>query len=482
MPRLLGSASLTLLLVAAACSGGSAPAGDLDANARDASPSRVDATAEDTASSPDSSPVPGDVGSDVESDTRPANAPTYFHDVKPIVDARCVKCHTDGGIAPFPLTNYQEVKSLKGAVKNAVTEEIMPPYLAGDGCTSYKHDTSLSDQQITTIEKWVETGAYRGSPENEGDPLPEVKSGLSRVDQTLRIPKAYKPRRSPDDYRCFPIEVTNDETKFATGFGVNPDKSQIVHHVIAYLASPSLSDEIKKKNAAEEGPGYTCFGGPGVGNAGSATGSVGWLAAWAPGGPGMDFPDGTGIEIEPNSTIVLQVHYNTLTADPTPDQTEIALKLSDSVDKQARFVPFTNPTWVNQEGAMNIPAGADGVTHSFSYDIASIAGSAVTVHDVFFHMHQLGDSGRLWIDRSDETTDCLLDIPRGDSNWQRGYRLTSPKTLRKGDELGIECVWDNTRSNQPVINGQRQSPTDVDWGEGTTDEMCLGVLYTTMAN
>ena len=32
---------------------------------------------------------------------------------------------------------------------------------------------------------------------------------------------------------------------------------------------------------------------------------------------------------------------------------------------------------------------------------------------------------------------------------------------------------------QPTIDGQQQMPKDVYWGEGTTDEMCLGGFYMT---
>lgn len=426
------------------------------------------------------SEIPSDDSATADAEQIPKNALTYYADAKPIIDSRCVRCHTEGGIGPFPLTTYEEVKALKASVKNAVQERIMPPYLAGQKCTEYKHDTSLTDSQIETITKWVDQGAYKGDPANEGEPLPEVKAGLSRVDDTLQIPKAYKPQRSPDDYRCFPIEWNGKKTKYVTGFGVEPDKDQIVHHVIAYLADPSLSDEIEKKDKAEDGPGYTCFGGPGVGNSGSAGNSVGWLAAWAPGGEGMDFPKETGIEVEKGSTIILQMHYNTLTADPVADQTEILLKYADSVANPAMFIPFADPDWTGSDSTMDIPAGADGVSHTFTYDIASLVGSSVEIYDVFFHMHQLGEKGRLWIDKKGGNSDCLLNIPRWDFDWQRGYRLKQPRTLNKGDELGIECTWDNTRSNQPVINGERQSPRKVEWGEGTQDEMCLGVLYVTL--
>jgi hypothetical protein len=62
-----------------------------------------------------------------------------------------------------------------------------------------------------------------------------------------------------------------------------------------------------------------------------------------------------------------------------------------------------------------------------------------------------------------------LDIPRWDFNWQNSYRFLEPKVVLPGDQLAIECQWDNSAP------GAR----DVNWGDGTRDEMCLGVLYIT---
>jgi len=41
------------------------------------------------------------------------------------------------------------------------------------------------------------------------------------------------------------------------------------------------------------------------------------------------------------------------------------------------------------------------------------------------------------------------------------------------------CEYDNSAANQPLINGVAGMPADVVWGEGTTEEMCVGVLYVT---
>lgn len=472
------SRAASLLLIALLAVSTTACGSDEEPNANSNGIGTVNNSTDDTDNtSPDGG---ADAATDTAADSGVPQEATYYQHVKPILDGRCTSCHVEDGIAPFPLGTYEEAKAMKAGIRAHVSARTMPPWLAAQGCTEYQHDISLTQQQIDTVTAWVDGGTLEGDASAPADPLPGVGGGLSRTDATLQMPEAYTPTESPDDYRCFPLSWTGDSSQFVTGFGVDPGQDEIVHHVIAFLAPAGLADAIAQKDAAEEGPGYTCFGGPGVGTQNPLNNgdSVSWLGSWAPGGQGVDFPVGTGIAIEPGATIILQVHYNTLTADAAPDQTAIDLKIDDQVDKQAMYLPWTNPQWLSGDSMM-IPAGSADTTHKFGYDLASIAGQNVQIHDVAFHMHNLGAKGRLWIERADDTEDCLLDIPRWDFDWQYGYRLQAPKTLTAGDRLNIECEWDNTAENQPIVDGERLQPRDVTWGEGTTDEMCLGIFYVT---
>ena len=140
---------------------------------------------------------------------------------------------------------------------------------------------------------------------------------------------------------------------------------------------------------------------------------------------------------------------------------------------------------------MTIPAGEESVSHALSYDIvgANICSAfgedtmdssmGIEVHNVGLHMHELGRHATLSIERADGNNECLLDIPDWDFGWQGGYFLKQPTLLYAGDKLSLQCEWDNSAENQPVINGEKLEPQDVEWGEGTRDEMCLGILYLT---
>lgn len=418
-----------------------------------------------------------------EGDGQPSEpAVTWHRDIKPIVERSCIGCHVDGGIGPFSLEEYATAAQFADRIADQVSTRTMPPWLAAPGCAEYDHDPSLPESEIDTIVQWVDLGAPEGTPvEGEAGPDDaEHEEGLSRVDLSIGMEEDYVQQVEPDDYRCFLIDWPEDTTKFVTGFRANPGNPTVVHHVIAFLVGPDAVADYEAFDDAEPGPGYTCFGGPaGPGGQTGGDGSVGWIGGWAPGSLGGDFPAGTGMRIEPGSKIALQVHYNAQTAGIGPDHTSIDLRLEDSVEKEAFTLPWANPGWLGGNG-MSIPAGEADVMHSFAFDpTAFIGGSGFVIYSAALHMHLLGESGTLKIERADGTDECMLEVPEWNFHWQLAYGFSEPKVFNPGDRLSIECHWDNTAANQPEVNGEPQEPRDVAWGEGSHDEMCLGVFYVT---
>lgn len=399
--------------------------------------------------------------------------PTYEADVRPILGASCNSCHVAGGIAPFALTDYETAKTMKDAIRAAVEARTMPPYLASDGCTTYADDQRLSADQISTIAKWAEAGAPRGTPSAQPTAQTVVENHLPQVDLSIEMPVTYTPTKSPDDYRCFVIDWPKTEDTYVTGFNVLPGNPRVVHHVIAFLMTPDRAQRALDLDTADPAPGYECFGGPG-GNQATAN----WLGSWAPGVTASMYPAGTGLLVKPGSKVVLQVHYNT-TAAPEgerADQTRVELALASTVQKKAFILPWASPDWA-RKGLMPIPAGSADVEHTFALDPSQFlgflsqgqltSGQGVRMYAAGLHQHLLGSKSRLQIDRADGTKECLLDIPRWDFHWQRSYRFEKTKLLRPGDALRITCHWDNSAP------GAR----DANWGEGTGDEMCLGIMY-----
>lgn len=400
------------------------------------------------------------------------DSPTYIRDIQPLVQDRCLNCHTDGGIAPFALKTYEQLHAVKDAVKSAVMARTMPPWSAAPDCTDYRGDPSLSDEQIDLISRWVDAGAPLGNMNDTPTAVTHESLNLSRVDLTLPIPATYTTKVFPDDYRCFFLDWPETETTYVTGFGVEPGNTSIVHHAIAYVVRPENIATFQTLEDADPEPGWPCFGGPGGEDSGP--GQASWLGGWAPGGIGEDFPEGTGIAVPVGAKLVVQIHYNGMKAEQ--DQTKVLVRTEKSVQKQAAILPFANFQWV-LNGAMNIPAHTNDVVHTFTQDpsklVKLVTGGALsgdkplTIYSVGLHMHTLGTRIGTRLERADGTSECLIDVPRWDFHWQRNYSFTNARNLVPGDQLSLECHWNNP------------GDADVTWGESTNDEMCLAPYYLT---
>jgi hypothetical protein len=183
--------------------------------------------------------------------------------------------------------------------------------------------------------------------------------------------------------------------------------------------------------------------------------------------------------VPPGSKVVLQIHYNLSGANAAADRTSISMRLESSVQKIAIVQPWADPAWVQQPGGMHIPAGKADARYRFSFDLVPVLSRVtrgvfrdnepITVHASALHMHTLGAWGRMEIERKTGGNDCMLHIPQWDFHWQGSYQLAQPKVVKPGDRVAVECHWDNS---QPGAK-------DVEWGEGTSDEMCLGTFYMT---
>ncbi len=384
------------------------------------------------------------------------DGPTWHSDMRALVESSCSSCHTAGGVGSFSLETYEDVVLIKDAVADAVADRRMPPWKAVDGCTDYRDDISLSDEQIEMVVDWVERGAPEGDLTDSRSGTPPEAGGLERVDLTVQLPLAYEvDTSSTDDYRCFPVDWPLEEDVFVTGYQVNADRADLVHHVIAYIVPGSYRDSLMALEAEDGRAGYECFGGPGPISQADAA----WLGAWAPGAVQGELPNGLGIKMNAGDLLVLQMHYNSKAGAEGADQSSIDFTVEPTVDREGWIQPFTNVGWV-LAGGMDIPAQTEGVQHSYEYQLSR----DLVMHTANLHMHTLGRTGRMEIERENGDRDCLIQIDDWDFDWQRTYAFKEAKAIMAGDTWRLECSWDNPTG------------ADVDWGDGTGDEMCLGTV------
>jgi len=411
--------------------------------------------------------------SSVKTSKRVQTTPTFNKEVVRILQKNCQTCHHPGDIAPFSMMTFQETRPWAKAIREAVIVRRMPPWKPMPGCGDFRDTRALSQDEINTLVAWADGGAPEGSPAD----LPAAMVfpdgwPLGTPDFVATPDTDFTPPQGQDTYRCFSIPASSLRgDRFLQGLDVRPGNRKIVHHVIAYPDPGGKSVEL---DAKDPGPGYTCFGGPGFDISTSVAdvlaGRSYMLGGWAPGARGYFAPESSGIKISggANDRVVIQVHYHP-TGEPETDRTSVGFYFAKTpVQKNLLLLPLVNTTFT-------IPAGAKQHQVTQNFDVPSLmAGKIVGVTP---HMHLLGKQIKVEITRPNEPTQCLINIPSWDFNWQGSYLYQSAITAPGGSRVKLTCTYDNSTDNPLNPNFP---PKAVRWGEETTDEMALAFIAFTI--
>ncbi|GDX81205.1 hypothetical protein LBMAG42_30160 [Deltaproteobacteria bacterium] len=383
-------------------------------------------------------------GEQPDSTAPTAADPTYYADIKPILDEDCARCHVQGGLAPS-FEEPADVVALADAIVSYVDAGLMPPPAPDPACRDYEHSERfvLSAEQKATLREWAAAGAPLGEPEAQVDG-PGPLASIGPFDKELYGSAAYQPSFGGDgnDYRCFVLNLDNPSPVFFTGLEAIVDNDAIVHHVVLFQTR-----EVTAEQLAPDGFYCSGFGDP--------TWSL--LAAWAPGGTPLQFPDGLGMRLNNGTSLILQMHYYDSFdgADQEFDQSGYGLLFTDSVEREVVQLPYG----VTQ---FTIPAGEENVEVN---DSERWMGDDAELLAVFPHMHQTGVAFHMDVKSKDDTDPCIVDIAGWNFHNQLIPTFSEPVPLHNGDRVQTTCTYSNP------------SNTDVEWGEQTDQEMCFGFAW-----
>ena len=398
------------------------------------------------------------VGCPVPRRLEAAPKPTYTHDVAAILRSNCVQCHRPGQVGPFPLETYEQARKRADDIASVTTERRMPPWKPDpDFGPTLKHSKALTHDEVATLVSWAEAGAVEGNPADLGPaPVFSADWALGTPDLIVQTPEEFQiPATGEDIYRCFVIPTDLPEDKYVSAIEYHPGNRKIVHHVLGYV---DTSGGARIKDEREAGPGYMCFSGPGVPTHGD-------LGGWAPGSEPSFLPDGVGRSLPKKADLVVQVHYHPSGKAET-DRTTVGLYFSKKPIRQT----------LHWNAALNIgmklPAGKPSTEIKANWQVPT----DVVALGIAPHMHLLGKDMTMTATLPDGQTLELIRIADWDFDWQNNYWFDRPIDLPKGSTLRVVAHFDNSADNP---HNPKNPPVDVRWGEGTTDEMCIGFLAMT---
>ena len=394
------------------------------------------------------------VGRSVPASAAESANPTFTKDVAPILMRSCVQCHRPGQVAPMSLLTYDDARPWARSIKNRVSKREMPPWNLDPtvGIKEILDDPSLSQQDIQTIAKWVDSGAPRG--ETVDMPKAPVFASadtwsIGQPDFVIESPEWIQPAEGADWFGDFYVDSKLTEDRWIKAIEVLPTVKgrKAVHHTIVY----AFQDDKEILNAML--PVRT----PDGFNANNGT----RLAEYTIGNNGDVYAEGTARLIKAGAKIHFNAHYHSY-GEEVKDRIRVGLKFYPK-GYTPKYVLMNK--LLSASGYIDIPAGAPNVRNDGYFQLPK------PTRLMLFqpHMHWRGKSMQLEAIYPDGRVELISSVPHFDSNWQITYAYKNPPVFPAGTVLHQTSFHDNSSAN-------KNNPDPTNWvggGERTVDEMSI---------
>jgi tetratricopeptide (TPR) repeat protein len=387
---------------------------------------------------------------------------SFSRDVAPIVFDKCASCHRPGGVGPFSLLTYADVRQRATQIVAVTERRYMPPWKADPDPAGFVGQKRLSDDELAVIRRWANEGAIEGE-RRELPPVPAFAEGwqLGKPDLVVTLPEPFTLDAGPTDaFRIFVIRLPINATKYVRGLEFQPGNPRVVHHANIRLDATAASRALDVRDPA---PGYDGL------MARSAVYPEGHFLGWTPGQLAPLVPADMAWRLEPGTDLVVQLHMQPSGAREQV-RPVIGLFFGDR--------PATRTPTILRLGSqgIDIPPGDARYTITDSY----LLPADVTLQAVQPHAHYRLEEATGLASFPDGTERTLIHIKDWDFRWQHVYRYEHPIALPKGTRLSMRYVYDNSADNPR--NPQRP-PSRVAWGQRSFDEMGdLWFQFTSMSD
>jgi hypothetical protein len=393
---------------------------------------------------------------------------TFAKDVAPIFQRKCQVCHHPGTVAPMSLVTYEEVRPWVKSIQQRVSRREMPPWHIDrtQGIQEYKNDRSLSDEQISTIVEWIQSGAPAGDPKDLPKPIQfrnEEEWAIGKPDLIITTPLHLVPAEGADWWGEVVVPTGLNEDRYVKAIETKPSKDGrfVNHHAVV--------------SVIQDADRFIGTGGRDSAESGGKVSSN--FSEYVVGKYGDTFPDGSGRLLKAGSELHFNMHYHSIGEQHT-DQTSVGI-----IFYPKGVVPTYVSRWLTvfpeDYNDLEIPPGQITRTEGF-YRLP-----APTRIDGFEpHMHMRGkamcleaiypntavDPANLPINtRGGTRKEMLSCVDRFDFNWQVAYDFKDDVAplLPAGTLLHQISIFDNTASN-------RHNPDATVWvgyGQRSIDEM-----------
>ncbi|HKS05906.1 MAG TPA: hypothetical protein VJR92_06300 [Gemmatimonadaceae bacterium] len=387
-----------------------------------------------------------------------AQTVTYARNVAPIMQQKCQVCHQPNSIAPMSLLTYEDAKKYAPDIRDYVSARIMPPWHIDRtvGIQQFKNDRGLTDEQIATIVKWIDSGTPLGDMRDMPPPAKfpdpnrwELADTYGAPDLIVRSQEFSVPAKGQDRWYRPTTDVVLTEPRWVRAIEikpVNPNAKKVVHHVLATL--------LQQEDGGVTGLAHSAH---------DVQTSGGLFMEWAVGKTGQIFPPDAGKLMMPGSRIRWEIHTHAIGELFDKQQVELAVYFyPKGVTPQRRTVlRFFD---VTRGSELDIPPGKVAMSQNFY-----VLQAPARLENFQPHMHMRGKAMSLEAVYPDGRKEMLSSVNNFQWNWHVNYVYADSVAplLPKGTTLVFTAWHDNTAQNP-----NNPDPLQwVGWGDRTVDEM-----------
>jgi hypothetical protein len=384
-------------------------------------------------------------------DLTPLAAPTFSKDIAPILQRSCQDCHRPGAMAPMSLLTYSDVRPWANALKQRVATRAMPPWQIDHtiGIQKYKNDLSLSNAEIATMVRWVDSGAPEGNradlpPTKEFQPLDVWQIGTP--DLIVEVPETFTVRpAAPDVWPLITVDPHLTEDRYLMAVEGRPlEGFEVVHHLTINAVAPG-SEGVTLGDGASQGV---------------------FLTNYALGKNGDVYSNDAGRLLKAGSKITFNTHFHSI-----GEERKVRIALGLKFYPKG-YVPkhVNRVSSVGQVTDLDIPP--NGSARTDGYTFLSKASRLISFQP---HMHNLGKSmcleaiyPRVSVEHPSQT-ETFSCVDNFDFTFRQVYEYQedAQPILPAGTVLHVIAVFDNSHANKRSTDPENW----VGYGNRVNDEM-----------
>ncbi|HEV3215006.1 MAG TPA: tetratricopeptide repeat protein [Vicinamibacterales bacterium] len=376
-------------------------------------------------------------------------APTFSRDIAAILFDHCASCHRPGQVAPFSLLQYADARPRAKAIARATLIRQMPPWLPDASESSFMGERVLRDDQIQTVQRWVEAGALEGNPAD----LPKMPAWtegwqLGKPDLVVTMPRPYVLQPGDRDvYRNVVMPLSLPSGRFVRAVEFQTAGAP-VHHAVIRVDRAHAS---RWRDGEDGQPGFDGMVAEDVQDPG------GQFLGWAPGRGPIVSPEDMAWRLEAGSDLIVELHL-------LPGKSPIAVQPSVGLFFTDRPPAHEPVMGIISAKTIDIPAGERDYVIEETYQLPV----DVDVLSVYPHAHYLGKEMQVRAVLPDGKTKSLIHIRQWSFHWQQDYRYVTPIALPRGTKIVMRYTYDNSDANK---DNPHRPPEHVIWGPRSSDEM-----------